>query len=308
LFSNFDVSQSQRGICYAVSATMLYSFHINRLFSYLNHNGVIKNGKNPRLERPLNFVQVALCSSSEEKLSNDEANEFLKINMRPKDYNTYNKGEGGQFYASVIWITHHLHELMLSNKTRKENSDDIMKNVPKKNSKEHLEVKFSDRCKNYNQENSKLKVGFSEDEIKLIKKYTKNQYSKAVFKDRQSVIDQLLQNGPFSFYFTFDLTNTRVFQSLVGKQVLTLKLQQTLKDIKVIHNYSYHAVVAVGIKKFVKDNETLYSLKFRNSYGLNWGDQGYGYLELDEGLYTGLLKANDKSGRVTYLSINESAN
>jgi len=304
LFSNFDVSQSQRGICYAVSATMLYSFHINRLFNYLNHMGIVKNGENPRLERPLNFVQVALCSSSEANLSDGEAMDFLNINMKPKSYNIYNKGEGGQFFASAIWISHHLSELMLSNRTRKENSDDIMKSVPKKNSKEHLEVLFSDRCKNYNQENSKLKVGFTEEEIMLINKYTKKEFSKNVFKDRDSVINQLLEHGPFAFFFTFDLTNKRIFQSMVGKQVLTLKLQQTLKDMKVMSNYGFHAVVAVGIKKFIEGDVTLYTLKFRNSYGLNWGDQGYGYLELDDGLYTGLLKANNKQGRATFLTIN----
>jgi len=281
--------------------------HVNRIFNFFNKKGLM-NGKNPRIDTPLNFVQVALCSSSEERLSVVESNEFVKMNLPILSYSAYNSGEGGYPFASIVWMSYHLSDLLLSYKTRNENSYDIMLNIPQKGTAQQQSMSYASRCRKYQKEKVSQKVGFTQEEINLYNKYTRKNFSADVFNSKESVINQLLNYGPFSFYFTFNLTNTRVFQSLVAKEIFTLKLQQTLKDIRVMNSYSYHAVLAVGIKKFMVGNKIMYSLKFRNSWGYNWGDKGYGYLELDDGLYTGLLKANNKVGKVAYLSIREPTN
>lgn len=263
-YPNEIIDQGFIGTCYASTAATLFSYAVNTL--------LLRKDKLP-VKHKINQAQVAVCSSFKEtfELTDSEKSDLDKVTygLIVRRYR-FNRINGGMFGPATVWIKHHIEKVF--------NSPVDQQTYWKLFDKgEYDNEKASNYCHNYSEENAKSVKSYQNEIKDIIEDIKKVEIVSAqdAFESIETIREALKTNGPMAFTIAISAKGGKALSS-VNSIYPYISKEACNRWFNLIGS-GFHAVVAVGVVK-VKDT---YYLKFKNSWGKYWGDNGYGYLEMD---------------------------
>lgn len=263
-FKNEIIDQLYIGSCYASTAATVFSFAVNTL--------LMRKDKLPT-KYQINQAQVAVCSSFKEtfELTEEEKKDLDKVtySLIVRKYR-FNRINGGMFGPALVWIKHHIEKVF--------DSPYDKQTYWKLFDKEYDNEKANSYCYSYSNENEKNVESYQKqikdilDDIKKVEIVS----AQDAFENIESIKEALKKNGPMGFTIAMSGKGSKALASVSSTSPYITK-EACNRWFNLIGS-GFHAVVAVGV---VKINGKEY-LKFKNSWGKYWGQDGYGYLEMDD--------------------------
>jgi len=273
--------QGTTNLCYAASAANLMSSFINVGLSRLGHDKFLEN--------PIDFIQVAYCSSYQHQPTSDEEKASLRGLDGLQEYRSLKTPNGyGYSTYTAIFIKYN-YPLLLVNPT---NNDDFRSYMEFLTNNQNPD--YEKKCKSYTEKKSNDRntkaitlrdFGTVQDRRRISFLFDKSMsvvLNDDAFISKDKMKRYLQKNGPIVVAIFISSTAARFLGSVTGKTLITANNcnKDWWRVFEDINSHGSHLMLIVGYGKM--DGHEY--IKVKNSWGTNWGEDGYGYLELtDEG-------------------------